>query len=167
MTAPIVLVVARATDGTIGHEGKIPWRLSADMRQFKTITMGKPCIMGRKTWDSLPKKPLPGRTNIVVTRNKAFKAEGAVVADSFEDALACAESESPEEIAVIGGADVYRAALPHAVRIYVTEVQGTFDGDTRLPALDSNLWQETAREDVAADSAGNPAFSFITLDRRT
>jgi dihydrofolate reductase len=167
MTAPIVLVVARATDGTIGHQGTIPWRLSADMRHFKATTMGKPCIMGRKTWDSLPKKPLPGRTNIVVTRDCAFSAEGAVVVHSFEDALARAQSESPAEIAVIGGADIYRAALPHATRIYLTEVQGAFGGDTRLPPLDSGLWHGTAREDQAANSVGDPPFSFITLDRRT
>jgi dihydrofolate reductase len=167
MTATIVLVVARANDGTIGHQGKIPWRLSADMRHFKAVTIGKPCIMGRKTWDSLPKKPLPGRTNIVVTRDNAFAAEGAVVVHSFEDAVLRAKSESPEEIAVIGGADMYRAALPHAARIYLTVVQGSFGGDTTLAPLDSTSWEETVREDVVADGAGNPAFSIITLDRRT
>ena len=166
MTAPIVLVVARATDGTIGHQGTIPWRLPADMRHFKATTMGKPCIMGRKTWDSLPKKPLPGRTNIVVTRDRTFTADGAVVVPSFEDAVVHAQSESPEEIAVIGGADIYRAALPQATRIYLTEVRSSFGGDTTLAPLDTGLWRETARHDQIADDAGAPPFSFVTLERR-
>src|SRR5689334_3695495 len=101
MSAPIVLVLARARDGTIGHQGKIPWRIPADMRHFKAITMGKPCIMGRKTWESLPKKPLPGRTNILVTRDRRFEADGASISHSFADAVALAQTENPEEIAVI------------------------------------------------------------------
>lgn len=167
MTAPIVLVVARATDGTIGHQGTIPWRLPADMRHFKAITMGKPCIMGRKTWESLPKKPLPGRTNIVVTRDQTFAAEGAVVVHSFADAVARAQLESPSEIAVIGGADIYRAALPRATRIYLTEVHGAFGGDTRLPQYDSAAWREAAREEQAGNDTAVLTFSFVTLERRT
>jgi dihydrofolate reductase len=165
MTAPIILVVARASDGTIGHEGKIPWRIPADMRHFKSVTMGKPCIMGRKTWESLPKKPLPGRTNIVVTRDRAFQAEQAVVVHSFADAIAEAQAESPDEIAVIGGADLYREALPHAERIYLTEVHGSFGGDVRLMAFDSDEWNQVAREDHPAEG-DTPAFSFVTLERR-
>lgn len=165
MTAPIVLVVARATDGTIGHQGSIPWRLPADLRHFKAMTMAKPCIMGRKTWESLPKKPLPGRANIVVTRDLSFAAEGAHVAHSFADALAQAEKESAGEIAVIGGADMYREALARAARVYLTEVHGAFGGDTRLPPFDPGRWRETAREDHAAAS-GAPPFSFVTLEAR-
>nr|AIA15415.1 Dihydrofolate reductase [uncultured bacterium] len=165
MTAPIALVVARAADGTIGHEGKIPWRIPADMLHFKAVTLGKPCVMGRKTWESLPKKPLPRRTNIVVTRDRAFAAEGTAIVHSFAEAIARAEAEHPSEIAIIGGADLYREALPQADRVYLTEVQGTFDGDVRLPPFDPNDWQEAAREDHPAEQ-GIPAFSFVTLERR-
>lgn len=164
MSAPIVLVVARATDGTIGHEGKIPWRIPADMRHFRAVTMGKPCIMGRKTWESLPKKPLPDRTNIVVTRDRAFRAEGAEVAYSFAEAISHAQAEAPTEIAVIGGAELYREALAHADRIYLTEVHGAFGGDVRLPSFDPGTWKEIRRENHSAEEA-RPAFSFVTLER--
>ncbi len=166
MTAPIALVVARAANGVIGQHGKIPWHISADMRHFKAVTMGKPCIMGRKTWDSLPKKPLPGRTNIVLTRDENFQADGAVVSRSLDGALAYAEAESPEEIAVIGGADVYRAVLPQATRVHLTEVHRAFDGDVTMPVLKAEEWKETAREDFAASETGGLAFSFVTFERR-
>lgn len=165
MTAMISLVVARAANGVIGNKGAIPWRIPEDMRHFKAITMGKPCIMGRKTWDTLPKKPLPGRTNIVVTRDEAFVAEGAVVVHAFEEALKRAEAESPEEIAVIGGAEIYRAALPCAARIHLTEVHADVEGDVHMPVLDSAVWHEVVREDHSA-TGGSPGFSFVTLDRR-
>src|SRR6185295_8897046 len=147
MTATIVLVVAQASDGTIGQHGKIPWNIPADMQHFKAVTLGNPCIMGRKTWDSLPKKPLPGRTNIVLTRDDNFEAAGAVIARSLDEALARAETESPDEVAVIGGADVYRAVLWRATRVYLTEVHGAFDGDVTMPVFNALEWKETARED--------------------
>src|ERR1700744_3593236 len=100
----VALVLARADNGVIGANNAIPWRIADDMKSFKSITMGNPIVMGRKTWDSFPKKPLPGRTNIVITRDAHWRAEGAVVTHSFEDALARARSEKPDEIAVIGGA---------------------------------------------------------------
>jgi dihydrofolate reductase len=165
MTAMISLVVARAANGVIGNKGAIPWRIPEDMRHFKAITMGKPCIMGRKTWDSLPRKPLPGRTNIVVTRDEAFVAEGAVVVHAFEEALKRAEAESPEEIAVIGGAEIYRAALPCAARTHLTEVHADVEGDVHMPVLDPAVWHEVAREDHSA-TGESPGFSFVTLDRR-
>jgi dihydrofolate reductase len=165
MSAIISLVVAQAENGVIGQHGKIPWRIPADMKHFKAVTMGKPCIMGRKTWDSLPKKPLPGRTNIVLTRDPALIANGAVVAHTLEDALARAQAESPEEIAVIGGADLYRAALPQAARIHLTELHGAFEGDVHMPPFDPAEWKVVWREDHAAE-AGVPAYSFVTLERR-
>jgi dihydrofolate reductase len=165
MTAMISLVVARAANGVIGNKGAIPWRLPEDMRHFKAITMGKPCVMGRKTWDSLPKKPLPGRTNIVVTRDRTFHADGAVVVHAFEEALKRAEAESPEEIAVVGGAEIYRAALPCAARIHLTEVHADVEGDVHMPVFDSVAWHEVSREDHPA-IGGSPGFSFVTLDRR-
>jgi dihydrofolate reductase len=134
------------------------------MRHFKAVTMGKPCIMGRKTWESLPKKPLPGRTNIVITRDPVFAADGATVAHAFEEAVARGEAETPEEIAVIGGADIYQLALPHARRVYLTEVHGEIEGDTVMPPLDPSEWKEIAREDHR--EIGGLAFSFVTLERR-
>jgi dihydrofolate reductase len=128
--------------------------------------MGKPCIMGRRTWESLQKKPLPGRTNIVLTRNDDFRNDGAIAAHSLPEALARAAVEGAGEIAVIGGADVYREALPHAHRIYLTEVHAAFEGDVSMPALDTLEWKEVAREDNPASGEGAPAFSFVTLERR-
>ncbi|HEX3651696.1 MAG TPA: dihydrofolate reductase [Rhizomicrobium sp.] len=164
MSAVVSLVVARATNGIIGQHGKIPWRIPADLQHFKAVTMGKPCIMGRKTWASLPKKPLPRRTNVVLTRDPAFQANGAIVALSFEDALARAQEESPDEIAVIGGADLYLAALPHASRIHLTEVHGAFEGDVHMPPFDPAEWKEVWREDHGAESSA-PSYSFVRLER--
>jgi dihydrofolate reductase len=166
MSAIVSLVIARAANGVIGQRGQIPWRIPADMKHFKAVTIGKPCIMGRKTWDSLPKKPLPGRTNIVLTRDENFCEEGAVVVHALEEALARAEAESPAEITMIGGADVYLAALPRAVRIHLTEVHGVFEGDVYMPPFDALEWKEVARDDHAASEAGMPAFSFVILERR-
>jgi dihydrofolate reductase len=160
----ISLILAMASNGVIGAKGALPWRIPEDMRRFKALTMGKPCIMGRKTWDSLPKKPLPGRTNIVVTRDAHFTAEGAVVAHSVDEALFLAQAEKPDEIMVIGGAEIYKAALPRATRIHLTEVEGAFAGDAHMPPFDSSEWREISRE---APSAGSEiAFSFVTLERQ-
>lgn len=159
----LALVVARATNGVIGDRGRIPWRIPEDMRRFKMLTMGEPCIMGRKTWDSLPKRPLPGRLNIVVTRDPHFHADGAMVTHAFADAVACAESATPKEIAVIGGEAVYRVALPHADAIYLTDVLAEFDGDVHFPPIDPAEWHETAREDHITDSGLQ--YRFLTLER--
>ncbi|HSC18100.1 MAG TPA: dihydrofolate reductase [Rhizomicrobium sp.] len=163
MNSIVSLVIARAANGMIGVQGRIPWRIPEDMKHFRAVTMGKPCIMGRKTWDSLPKKPLPGRANIVLTRDDSFRAEGAAVAHTFDEALALAAGA--DEIAVIGGADIYVAALPYAHRIYLTEVHAEFDGDVSMPAFDSLAWKEVRRADQPPRENA-PAFSFITLERR-
>jgi dihydrofolate reductase len=160
----ITLVLAMADNGVIGDRGAIPWRIPADMRRFKALTMGKPIVMGRKTWDSFPKKPLPGRTNIVITRDKSFAAAGAVVVHSFDEALARAAAEKADEITIIGGAEIYRAALPRAGRIELTEVHGNIQGDTRMETFDPATWREVAREDHSTgDGLG---FSYVTLERR-
>ena len=163
MSADIVLVLAWADNGVIGDRGRIPWRIADDMKRFKALTMGKPIVMGRKTWDSLPKKPLPGRTNIVVTRNPAWQAEGAVVVHSFDEALARARSENPSQIAIVGGAAIYKAALPLATRIELTEVHTNAQGDTQLPPFDKSIWRQTAREDHATPDGLR--YSFVTLER--
>lgn len=159
----VALVVARATNGIIGDRGRIPWRIPEDMRRFKQLTMGKPCIMGRKTWDSLPKKPLPGRTNIVVTRDPLFNVDGAVVVYGFDEAVVRAKAASPGEITVIGGEAIYGAALSRADVIYLTEVLDEFPGDARFPPLDPAEWNETAREDHVTDAGLQ--YRFLTVER--
>jgi len=161
----IALVVARAANGVIGANGGIPWHIPEDLRRFRSLTIGKPCIMGHKTWDSLPRKPLPGRLNIVVTRDRAFSAVEAVAAYSFEDALARAKAEKADGIAVIGGAEIYRAALALAELVHLTEIHAEFRGDACFPALDSCNWREIAREEhVAPNGLG---YAFVTLERVT
>ena len=162
----IALIVAAAENGVIGRGGQLPWRIPEDMRWFKEKTLGKPCIMGRKTWDSFPKRPLPGRANIVITRDADFSAEGATVAHSFDEALEAAKRLQPdaEEVMVLGGAEIYAVALPRADRIYLTRVHAAVDGDVRLPELDSATWRE-----VSLQFAREPAqyrASFIVLERR-
>jgi dihydrofolate reductase len=161
--AIVSLVLARADNGVIGDKGTIPWRISDDMRHFKALTMGHPIVMGRKTWDSFPKKPLPGRTNIVITRDGTWKAEGAVVVHSLDEALANARAGNPTEIAIVGGADIYLAALPCASRIHLTEIHAAPGGDVTMPAFDRAIWHETSREDRQAPDGLR--YSYVTLER--
>ena len=155
----IVLVLAVAQNGVIGKKGAIPWHISDDMKRFKALTLGHTVVMGRKTWDSLPKKPLPGRINVVVTRQKDWQAEGAVVANSLGQATAGTSGT----VMVIGGAEIYERALPLASRIELTEIHKDFDGDARF-VLDRTGWHETLREDhVTPDGL---RYSYVTLDRR-
>lgn len=164
MSVPISLVVARARNGVIGDHGRIPWHISEDMRRFKALTMGKPVVMGRKTWESLPKKPLPGRTNIVITRDRAFAADGAVAVHSVDAALARAAAGNPSEIMIAGGAEIYAAALPRATRIHLTEVDGDFEGNAVLPPFDPAIWREVSREmHKTQDGLG---YAYVTLERR-
>lgn len=161
MTAPVVLVLARAENGVIGADGGLPWpRLDGDLPRFKALTMGKPCIMGRKTWDSLPKKPLDGRTNIVVTHNRFLQAEGALVVRRFEQALRRADEEMPEAIMVIGGAAIFAEALPYAERIELTEVYSSPAGDVIIPPFPPGKWREVSRVQTA------PTHAYVTLKRR-
>lgn len=156
----LFLIYARAANGTIGRDGKLPWHLPADLKRFKALTIGKPMIMGRKTFESFP-APLPGRRHIVLTRARKWQAEGAEVVHSRAEAL---ELAGEGEVAVIGGAEIYALFEPLAQRIELTEVHGEYDGDTHMPALDRATWREVAREDHPAD-AGRPAYSFVTLER--
>ena len=159
----IALVVAVARNGVIGRDGGLPWHISSDLKRFKAITMGKPLIMGRKTWESLPKKPLPGRLNIVITRQKDFQAEGAVVVADAEAARAAAGEA--EEIAVIGGGEIYDLFFARADRIYLTEVDLEIDGDTRFPPLNFAQWHETAREIHPRGPRDSAGFILRVLDR--
>jgi dihydrofolate reductase len=156
----ITLILAIADNGVIGRNGAIPWRISDDLKRFKQLTTGKPVVMGRKTWDSLPKKPLPERTNIVVTRQPGWKGEGAIAASSLDDALARAAQAA--EVMVIGGAEIYRVALSKAQRIELTEVHRPFEGDA-LFSFERDAWREVAREEhVTQDGL---SFSYVTLTR--
>jgi dihydrofolate reductase len=157
----VFMVVAVAANGVIGREGALPWHLPADLRHFKALTTGKPMIMGRKTFESLPGL-LPGRRHIVLTRDPDWTEDGAEVARSPEEAIALANAP---HIAVIGGAEIYRQFLPHADRIEWTEVQAEPAGDTCFPGFDRAQWIETAREDHPADGR-SPGFSFVTLLRK-
>ncbi|MCA1804849.1 MAG: type 3 dihydrofolate reductase [Xanthomonadaceae bacterium] len=159
--AIISFVVAMARNGVIGKDNQLPWRLPADLRHFKAVTMGKPIIMGRKTFDSIG-RPLPGRTNIVVTRDSAYQAEGCLVAHSIEAALAAAGDV--EEVMIIGGADFYRQLLPRADRIYLTLIDAEIEGDTRFPELDAARWRERSREQHAPDEQNPYPYSFIVLE---
>jgi dihydrofolate reductase len=160
----VTLVYAQSRNGVIGRDGGLPWHLSSDLKRFKAVTMGKPVIMGRKTWDSLPKKPLPGRMNIVVTRHRKVSGEGAVVAPGVAEALAAAGPVP--EVCVIGGGDLYRQFLPLAHRIHLTIVDVEVEGDTFAPVLDYGQWQVISREEFPATVADNVACSVLLLERR-
>ncbi|GAB1715568.1 MAG: dihydrofolate reductase [Nitrobacter sp.] len=166
----VVLVVAVAENGVIGNGNEIPWRLKADQQRFKAITMGKPVVMGRKTFHSL-RRPLPGRTNIVVTRNPDFAATGAVATRSLFDALAIARGDalrrSATEIAVIGGAEIYAESMRMADRLEVTEVHAEVDGDVGFPAIDPSVWSETDRSRNRATAGDTSDYSYVTYRRRT
>jgi len=156
---PIVLVVARASNGVIGKDGGLPWHIPADLKRFKALTMGTVLVMGRKTFDSLP-KVLPGRRHIVMTRGRGWRAEGVEIAHSPEDALAMA---GDEPVSVIGGADIFRLFLPLADGIELTEVLVEVEGDTVIDdPRSSGEWREVAREDHSAEQ---PPFRFVTLER--
>lgn len=165
----IVLIVAVAENGVIGAGGTIPWRLRSDQQRFKAITMGKPIVMGRKTFVSL-RRPLPGRTNIVVTRDPGFRAAGAVVTTSFAAARAVATGDaqrrSVDEIAVIGGAEIYAQWLGSADRLEITEVHARPQGDTHFAAVDAAGWEEVARVRNPAGPDDSADFSYVTYRRR-
>ncbi len=165
----IALVVARARNGVIGRDGRLPWRLRSDLQWFKANTIGKPCIMGRSTWLSLPLKPLPGRLNIVLSRDPDFRLEKALVCTTLEEALEVARETATEdgvdEVAVIGGAAIFAAALPRAKRIYLTEVDADIEGDTWMPAFDETDFVEISSESHPAGETDDHPFTFRVLDR--
>lgn len=160
----ISLVVAMAENRVIGRAGGLPWHISADLKKFKALTLGKPVIMGRKTFQSIG-RPLPGRTNIVITRDASYGEVGISVAAGLDAALGIAAGEGAGEAMVIGGGEIYRMALPLARRVYLTEVHIEVSGDTLFPALEAGAWKEAGREDHDAEGADVPAYSFVVLDR--
>jgi dihydrofolate reductase len=162
----INIIVARARNGVIGNAGGMPWRLPEEMAHFKRTTMGHPIVMGRKTWESIVQtagRPLPGRRNIVVTRNAHYAAEGAEVVDSLPSALGRCTDEP--EVFVIGGAELYAQALPVARRLIITELDADFAGDTFFPTIDRNHWRETARVHHAPTDTRSFSFDIVTYER--
>jgi dihydrofolate reductase len=166
----IVLIVAIADNGVIGAGNAIPWRLKTDQRRLKALTIGRPVVMGRRTFESLPRRPLPGRTNIVVTRDATFRGSGALVTTSLPDALALARADglrrSVAEIAVIGGTEIYAQCMDVADRLEVTEVHARPEGDTRFPAIDKAQWEEVSRVPNPAGPDDSAAFTYVTYCRR-
>ncbi|MGH7023041.1 MAG: dihydrofolate reductase [Caulobacteraceae bacterium] len=161
--------VARAANGVIGRAGALPWRLRSDMTLFRELTLGKPVIMGRKTWESLPRRPLAGRFNIVLSRDGSFAAPGALVCEEFSEAVQIgreqAQEDGAEEVCVIGGAALFELALPRARRIYLTEVDARPEGDVQFPPFDETAWSETRREAHPASEVDEFPFVFRVLER--
>ncbi len=172
MSEPAVtFVVAVARNGVIGKDGGLPWRVSSDLRQFRRLTIGKPVVMGRITWESLPLKPLPGRPNIVVTRREDFRPEGARIVHSLDEALSLGRSLAREtgadEVAVIGGGEVFAEALRRDLvdRLHWTEIDLAPDGDTVMPPLAPGAWREISRQSHPKGERDDAAFTLITLER--
>ena len=161
MSGSIFLIYARAANGVIGKDGTLPWHLSADLKRFKALTMNKPMIMGRKTFQSLPGL-LPGRPHIVLTRRESWDSEGAEQAQSVDQAIAMAKAHG-DEIAIIGGAAIFDVFMRHATRIELTQIHADYDGDVFMPPVSAE-WEIVAREDHPADG-DKPAFSFLTYER--
>ena len=166
----LALVVARARNGVIGRDGGLPWRLRSDLQRFKAVTLGKPCIMGRRTWESLPLKPLPGRLNLVLSKDESFEARGALVCTTLDEAVEIAretaEEDGVDEVCIIGGTALFAMALPRAKRLYLTEVEAEPEGDVLFPPFDETAWTEVSCEAVPAGEKDDHAFAFRVLERR-
>ena len=165
----LAIIVAQAENRVIGINNKLPWHLPEDLRYFKQVTMSKPIIMGRKTYESIG-RPLPGRTNIVISRQEGYAPEGVKVVPSLEAAIELAESicviDGAEEAMVIGGAQIYAEALDKAQRLYLTEVDAEINGDAWFPEFDRSAWHEVGREDFAAEGPNPYNYSFVVLDKK-
>lgn len=164
----VSLIAAMASNRVIGKNNDLPWRLPDDMKFFMQTTKGHVVIMGRKNYDSLPPnfKPLPHRHNIVVTRQQRFDAGGCTVVHSLENALEIAKKENESEAFVIGGAEIYKLALPYTNRIYLTEINARVEGDTYFPVFDKNVWTETSRKHHAADDRHQFSFDFVIYEKK-
>src|SRR5262245_62425765 len=162
----VVLVAAVAENGVIGRDNGLPWRLSTDMKRFKATTMGKPIVVGRKTWESFPRRPLPGRLNIVVSRDRAYRADGAETVTSLDDALNLAEERSrgvvgADQIVIGGGGEIYRQAMGRADRLHITHVMADVEGDTRFPAIDPVVWEVVSTEEHPAGERDSHATRYV------
>ncbi|RYH05930.1 MAG: dihydrofolate reductase [Alphaproteobacteria bacterium] len=169
MSVPVAMIAAIGENSVIGADGQIPWRLPTDFAHFKRTTLGKPLIMGRKTFASIG-KPLPGRANIIVTRQSSYSPEGAVVCHSLAEALdraqTIAASDGASEIMIGGGAEIYREAMPQADRLYITHVRASPAGDALFPPIDPQTWDVTHRHDIARSEKDSSDFTVLTYQRR-
>lgn len=165
----ISLIWAQAQNRVIGRNNKLPWHLSEDLKYFKRVTMGRPVIMGRKTFESIG-RPLPGRTNIIITRNKSYHSDNVKVVHTLEEAISLCESiniiDDCDEAMVIGGAEIYKQAFAFADRLYLTEVHADVDGDAYFPEFDREQWSEVGREDYAAAGPNPYDYSFLILEKK-
>lgn len=165
----LALVVAMSENRVIGRDGGLPWHIRSDLKKFKEITQFKPIIMGSNTWDSLPKKPLPGRLNLVLSRDLKFEAEGGIVCNTLFEAIDIAREhavdDGADEICIIGGANVFEQLLPKASRIYLTQVHATVDGDTYFPEIDTNTWQLTSEQAFEKAEGDDYAWTLKIYDR--
>ena len=159
----ISLIVAMATNRVIGLDNKMPWHLSADLKKIKAITMGAPILMGRKTYESIG-RPLPGRNNIIISRNLDYQQAGCLVFNDINTAIETS-SKDADEIFIIGGAELYKAILPLANNLYLTLINQDFNGDTFFPEIDFNAWTEVSREDISNDISVNFSYSFLKLSK--
>ena len=159
----VALIAALAENRVIGRDNQLPWRIPADLKHFKALTMGKPIIMGRKTWESIG-RPLPGRDNIIVTRDTNYQAEGCKVVHSVAQALQAAAGA--DEAMIIGGANLYQQTLDEADRLYLTQIRAEVEGDACFPDIDAQAWYEVERESYPADESNEYAYDFVVLDRR-
>ena len=164
----IIIVAAVAENGVIGRGNTLPWRLKSDMAHFRAVTIGKPVVLGRKTYQSIG-KPLPGRTTIVISRDRTFNAPGIVIAPSLDAALTIARGDAlrrrADAIIIAGGADIYTQALPRATRLVITEVHKPVEGDAQFPAIDPQIWRESARSEQQAGPQDEAAFAFVSYER--
>lgn len=157
-------IAALSENRVIGLNNQMPWHLPADLKHFRTITSGHPILMGRKTFESIG-RPLPNRTNIILTRDTHYQAEGCIVINNPDDALTLVNNINQSEIFIIGGAEIYQLLLPKVTRLYLTEIHHQFQGDTFFPELDKTAWREVSRETHAADELNAYTYSFIVLER--
>lgn len=162
----ISLIAAMSENRVIGRDGGLPWHLPADLKHFQQTTMGHPVIMGRRTFESLG-RPLPGRTNIIVTRNPDYELDDAIVVRSLDEAIQAAEDDDPEEIFILGGEEIFRQALPRAQRMYLTLVQAEFDGDVMFPEFNAGEWRTVEQREHPADEKNKYACTFQTIERMT
>lgn len=162
---PLISIIAAMSENrVIGRDNTLPWRLPADLKRFKALTSGHPIVMGRKTWQSIG-RPLPNRRNIVITRDRGFAAEGAIIVHGLHEALRRCEGE--EEVFIIGGEEIYRQALPLADRIYLTLVHAIVEGDTKFPAMDEGAWELVERDRHEPDGPHGDPYSFLRFERLT
>lgn len=159
----VSIIAAMDRNRLIGNNNQLPWHLPADLVHFKRVTMGKPIIMGRKTYESIG-RPLPGRTNIVLTRSSDFSAEGVLTANTLEQALSHVSAE--DEVMIIGGSTIYELTLPEADRLYLTYVEDSFEGDAWFPDFDLEQWSIVASEEHSADEKNSSAYRFVTYARK-